>query len=172
MKNAYVKHFSRSAHSLDAEVGGKVEVNEERNQPEPEIGGFDICAFGSEESRSIERITATFDSGAAVCVMPVEAAVKYSVKPTKASQEGATYRAAGGACVPYLGSRTWRAKTTAGLSALTCGAAEVSKVLLSVAKIGPRQPGAVRAAGGRLLHRGPEERAPDEGEQAQGCLRD
>ena len=67
--------------------------------------------------------------------MPVETAARYNVRPSKASQEGVTYRAAGGARIPDLGSRTCEAKTPTGLSTLTCSVAEVNKVLLSVAKI-------------------------------------
>ena len=106
------------------------------DQPEPEIGGFDLCAVNHDcYEEMTETVTATVDSGAAVCVMPVDTASAYRVKPSQASRDGVMYKAASGHKIPDLGTRTWFAETESGPTSMTCAVAEVDKVLLSVAKI-------------------------------------
>ena len=142
---------------------------EQQSQPEPEIGGFDICVFGHAERRAKERFTATVDSGAAVCVMPVETAARYNVKPSKASQEGATYRAAGGVRIPELEDVEGEDFGRAEHADVQCGGGEQGIAFIGQDS-GPRQPSAVWTATGGLLYRSPEYPKADASGQAQGRL--
>ncbi|CAK0857324.1 unnamed protein product [Prorocentrum cordatum] len=123
---------------------------ETSNQPEPEIGGFDICAldgYGKDETDKDMQpykevnsymVEATVDSGAAVSVMPVSTCQECKVRPSEASRRGVRYRAAGGQMISDLGTRVVNIHAggrNGGKARVTCSVAEVKKVLLSVAKM-------------------------------------
>ena len=94
-KNA--KGGKKGLHSL--EDGGKGGANDQQ-QPEEELGGLEICAISRDEIQSVEdwskmkKVSVTFDTGAALSVLPVRYKDEKLVKQIIDEKTGTNYRAA------------------------------------------------------------------------------
>ena len=89
-----------------------------------------------DQRRSIAKIKATLDSGAAVCVMPRDWVPEYRILPSPASEKGQEYRAAGGQKLKDLGDRRLNVRLENGRTcSLRTSVADVHKMLLSVSKV-------------------------------------
>ena len=97
---------------------------------------MELNQFTQSSRRTIEKIKATIDSGAAVHVLPTDAIQAYPLMPSKASVAGVKYKAANGERVPDLGQKIVDVKMPGGATGrMTVCVAGVHKLLLSVAKI-------------------------------------
>lgn len=95
--------------------------------------GTQIDALGTRGAVRPYRVTGSVDSGAAATVIPVSMCSDYALRPTRASESGATYKAANGAQVRNYGMRTIIAQDPNGDNQrLRCNVADVHKMLLSV----------------------------------------